>query len=307
MLKYVIKRVLLLIPVLIGITLMIFVVLDFSPQDPVMIALGAGEITTESYEAQKELMGLNDPLLVRYGKYILNVLQGNLGKSWFQGYNVSAEFAHRLPYSLMIGIYANVMSILIGIPFGIIAGVRHNKTTDVIVTFIALVLASAPSFWLGMLLQVFISVRLGLLPVSGADTFRHLFLPSFVAASAMIAQNMRVTRTWLVDVIRSDYVRTARAKGAREYTVIMKHALRNALLPVITTLGMHFATIIGAVTIVETVFAVPGASIFLINAVKTGDIPIVMGCIVIVAIFVGSVNLLIDLIYAMVDPRVKLS
>jgi len=123
----------------------------------------------------------------------------------------------------------------------------------------------------------------------------------------MTAQNMRITRTWLVDVISSDYVRTARAKGANELTVILKHALRNALLPVITTLGVHFATIVGTVAIVETVFAVPGASVFLINAVRTGDIPIVMGSIVIIALFVGVVNLLIDLIYALVDPRVKYS
>jgi peptide/nickel transport system permease protein len=307
MLKYVIKRLVLLIPVLIGITLLVFVVLDLSPGDPVMIALGTGEYTAADYEARREAMGLNDPIIVRYVKYILNLLRGDLGVSWFQGYNVAEEFAHRLPFSLKIGIFANLISIVIGVPFGIIAGIRHNKSPDFIVTFIALVLAAAPNFWLGMMGQIYLSVKLGLLPVSGVGTFWHYVLPASVAASTMTAWNMRVSRTWLIDIINSDYVRTARAKGAHEFTVIMKHALRNALLPVITTLGIHFAIIFGTVTIVETVFAVPGASLFLINAVKTGDIPIVMGCIVIVALFVGVVNLLIDLIYALVDPRVKYS
>jgi peptide/nickel transport system permease protein len=307
MVKYVIKRLALLIPVLIGITLLVFAVLDLSSGDPVMIALGVGEFTAEDYTAQKELMGLNDPFFIRYVKYIGNVLQGDFGTSWFQGYNVGDEFAHRLPYSLRVGVYANLISIILGIPFGIIAGIRHNKSSDFIITFVALVLAAAPNFWLGMMGQIYLSVKMGLLPVSGVGTFWHYLLPASVAASTMTAWNMRVSRTWLIDVIRSDYVRTARAKGAHESTVILKHALRNALLPVITTLGMNLATILGTVTIVESVFAIPGASLFLINAVKTGDIPIVMGCIIIVALFVGIVNLLVDLIYAMVDPRVKYS
>ena len=307
MLKYLIKRLLLLIPVVIGITLLIYIVLDLSPRDPVLIVMGAGEFTDEQYEAQREVMGLNGPLIVRYARYIVNIVKGDFGKSWFQGYNVAVEFSHRLPYSLKLGIYANLISIILGIPLGIIAGVRHNKATDFILTFISLILASAPAFWLGMLGQVYLGVRLGLLPVSGAATFSHYILPAFVVAGMMTAQNVRITRTWLIDVIRSDYVRTARAKGAREFTVILKHALRNALLPVITTLGMHFAMIMGSITVIETVFAVPGVSSFLINAVRIGDVPIVMGCIVIIAIFVGIVNLLVDLIYALVDPRVKFS
>jgi peptide/nickel transport system permease protein len=307
MLKYVIKRLILLIPVLFGITLLVFIVLNLSPSDPVLIALGNGEFTVADYEAKKAAMGLNEPLLVRYINYIKDLFRGDLGTSWFQGFDVASEFGHRLPYSLKIGVFANFISILIGIPFGIIAGIRHNKSMDFIVTFVALILAAAPNFWLGMMGQIYLSVKLGLLPVSGIGSFWHYILPAAVAASNMTANNMRITRTWLVDVINSDYVRTARAKGAHEFTVVVKHALRNALLPIITTLGMNFATILGSVMIVETVFAVPGASLFLINAVKTGDIPIVMGCIVIVALFVGVVNLLIDLIYALVDPRVKYS
>jgi len=307
MLKYIIKRLLLLIPVVIGITLLIYIVLDLSPRDPVLIVLGSGEFTEAQYNAQQEAMGLSGPLIVRYAKYMVNLLKGDFGVSWFQGFSVSAEFSNRLPHTLKLGIFANVIAIVVGIPLGIIAGVRHNKGTDFVLSFLSLVLASAPTFWVGMLGQVYISVRLGILPVSGAETFSHYILPSFVVAGMWIAQNVRTTRTWLIDVIRSDYVRTARAKGAREFTVITKHALRNALLPVITTLGAHFAMIMGILTVIEIVFAIPGVSSFLINAVRIGDVPIVMGCIVIIALFVGIVNLLVDLIYALVDPRVKFS
>ncbi len=207
---------------------------------------------------------------------------------------------------MKVGVFANLISIVIGIPLGIIAGVRHNKATDFVLTFMSFILASAPNFWLGMLGQVYLCVRAGILPVSGAATFAHYVLPAIVCASSWTAQNLRVTRTWLIDVIRSDYVRTARAKGASEARVVLRHALRNSLLPVITTLGMHFAMIMGSITIIETVFAIPGASSFLINAVRTGDVPIVMGCMAVIALFVGVVNLLVDLLYALVDPRVKL-
>ena len=306
MLKYIFKRLLMLIPVLLGITLLIFVILAFSPNDPAAIILGA-DYTLEQLEAQREDMGLNDPVLVRYVKYMWNLVRGDFGISWFNGYDVAKEFSSRMPYSLQLGIYANIFSIILGIPLGIWAGVRHNKPADFVISFFSLILASAPSFWLGMLAQVYISVRLGLLPVSGASSFTHFILPSVVMGAMLTASNVRITRTWLIDVVNSDYVRTARAKGAREFTVIVKHALRNSLLPVVTTLGMHFAMIMGSVTIMETVFAIPGASTFLLSAVRTGDVPIVMGCIVVISLFVGIVNLLIDLIYALIDPRVKFS
>ena len=307
MLKYIIKRLLLLIPVVIGITLLIYVVLDLSPRDPVLVVLGAMEFTPEQYEAQKIAMGLDGPLVVRYFRYLWNLVRGDFGTSWFQGYSVAAEFAGRLPHTLKLGIFANLLSIVVGIPLGIIAGARHNKITDFVLTFISLILASAPTFWVGMLGQVYLCVKLGLLPVSGATTFVHYILPSAVVAGMWTAQNLRTTRTWLIDVIHSDYVRTARAKGASELTVIVKHALRNALLPVVTTLGAHFAMIMGILTVIEIVFAIPGVSSFLINAVRIGDVPIVMGCILIIAVFVGVVNLLVDLVYAVIDPRVKFS
>jgi len=306
MLRYIMKRLLLMIPVVIGITLSIYIVLDLSPMDPVMATLG-DEYTVEQYDARKTEMGLDGPLVVRYVRYMSHAITGNLGDSWFNNYNVTDEFVHRLPYSLKLGIYANLISIVLGIPLGIIAAVRYNKETDLVLTFFALLLVSAPGFWVGMLAQQYISIHLGLLPVSGAATFAHYVLPSMVLAAVETATNMRVTRTWLIDVIRSDYVRTARAKGAGEVRVLVRHALRNALLPVITTLGAHFALIVGGVAITETVFAVPGIGSFLVNGVRTGDAPVVMGCVIVIALFVGAVNLLVDLLYAVADPRVKYS
>ena len=306
MLKYIIKRILYLIPVLVGITLLIYLVLSLSPIDPVSLRLGS-EYTYEQWYAMSESMGLNKPLLMRYLTYLINIFRGDFGRSWFLGINIAQELAHRIPYSLLLGAYANVISIVIGIPLGIIAGVRHNKPTDFILTFFALLLASAPGFWLGMLGQIFISLNLGLLPVSGVGSLAHFTLPAIVLGGALTASNLRTTRTWLIDVIRSDYVRTARAKGANEFRVVLRHALSNSLLPVITTLGFHFAMIMGTATVIETVFAIPGSSSFMINAVRTGDVPIVMGCIAVVALYVGIINLLIDLLYAAVDPRVKLN
>lgn len=307
MIRYVIKRLLMLIPVLFGITFVVFLILSLSPNDPAMIVLGAEDFTLEQLYAQREAMGLNDPLIVRYFTYMWNAVRGDFGTSWFLGFDVAYEFTQRLPFSLRLGIYANLISIILGIPLGIIAGVWHNKGADFAISFFALIMASAPSFWLSMLGQVYLSVGLGIFPVFGADTLWHFMLPAFVLGGILTASNVRITRTWLVDVIRSDYVRTARAKGAREFRVIMKHALRNSLLPVITSIGMGFAMIMGMVAIVEIVFAIPGASAFLISAVRTGDMPVVMGCIVVVALFVGIVNLLVDLLYAVADPRVKYS
>ena len=304
MVKYIGRRILMLIPVIIGITFMIYVVLSISPGDPEMIILGP-DATPEQLAEKRAELGLDKPVVVQYLNYMLNVLRGDFGTSWYMGFNVMAEFSHRLPYTFALAVLAIIVSVVIGIPFGAIAAVRHNGIVDYTATFLSLLLAAAPMFWLGMMMQLLFSLKLGWLPASGMTGFASFVLPVLSLSAQRIAMNTRMTRTWLLDTIRSDYVRTARAKGAKETRVIMLHALRNALLPVITTIGTYFSVAIGGSVVVETVYSFPGIGSYLVNAVKTKDIPIVMGSIILVSVFVGVINLIVDMMYAAIDPRVK--
>ncbi len=306
MIKYILHRLLLMIPVIFGITFLVFVVLMASPGNVAQMILGT-EATLEDIARKEQELGLDQPIIIQYLQYVWNALHGDFGTSWFQSFDVMEEFSHRIPYTLRLGFLAITWACVFGIPIGIIAAVRHNRPADHIVTFLSLLLNSAPAFWLGMMYQLFFSQKLGLLPASGVGGIKYYILPSLSLGGAILAANARTTRTWLLDVIRSDYVRTARAKGNKESTVIIKHALRNSLLPVITQIGVSFSIIMGGSVITETVYAFPGIGSFLINAVKTKDIPIVMACIVVVALIVGLTNLVVDLLYAVVDPRVQLS
>lgn len=305
MLRYTLKRILMLIPVVIGITFLVYLVLSVSPGDPARMILPE-DATEEMVQAKREELGLNDPVIVQYFHYMTKAVRGDFGRSWYQGFNVMEEFSHRLPYTLILASISTLVAVLIGVPAGVYAAVRHNRMPDYIITFLALLLSAAPTFWLGMMYQLLFSLNLGWLPASGASNWKCFVLPVLSLSGGMLAGNSRMTRTWLLDIIRSDYVRTARAKGNKEITVIFKHALRNALLPVITQIGVGFSKIVGGSLVAETVYAFPGIGSFLNAAVKTKDIPIVVGCIIVVSVIVGITNLVVDLLYAVVDPRVQL-
>lgn len=304
MAKYILKRVLSIIPVVIGISLFIFVIMSLSPGDPAQLILGS-EASPEDVAAKRTEMGLDDPLLVRYVNYMKGVLRGDFGTSWYNDYDVLSEFRARLPNTLTLGMMAMAISALAGIPLGIFAAVRQNSVFDYTAMVIAMVFASMPSFWFGLMAQVYISLRLGWLPATGVGSLKHFILPSLTLAAAQLASMFRMTRTSILEVIKQDYVRTARAKGAPEKKVIFKHVLRNGLLPVVTQLGISFALLLGGAIVTETVFAIPGVAALLINAVKLRDVPVVMGIVIIIACFVGVANLLVDLLYAVIDPRVK--
>lgn len=306
MLKYIAKRLLMLIPVMVGISLFIFLILNISPGDPARMILGL-DASPEDIAALRERLGLDKPILVQYVNYIWNALHGDFGESWYLGTSVAADFFHRLPNTFYLAVFANTLSIVIGIPLGIVAAVRHNHTPDYMVTVCSLLLSSAPGFWLGMLAQVLFCIHLELLPPSGVGSFKHFILPAITMGGGIIASNMRSTRTWLLDSIRSDYVRTARAKGAGEFRVITHHALRNSMLPVVTGLGMNFAGCMAGTAVTEAVYAIPGIGSYMTTGVKTKDIPIVLCSVIIIALMVGVVNLIVDIIYAFIDPRVKLN
>ncbi len=306
MAKYILKRILMLIPVVFGITLFIYVIMSLAPGDPATLILGA-DATWEEILAKRQELGLNDPVLVRYVKYMAGVLRGDFGTSWYNGYNVMSEFLSRIPNTLTLGLLSNLIVIIVGIPLGIIAAVKQNGVIDYSTLVLAMLFSSMPAFWFGLMAQIYFCLTLGWLPATGAESMKHFILPALTLASGSLAGQVRLTRTSMLEVNKLDYVRTARSKGCSESRIILKHVLRNGLLPVITSIGGHIATIVGGAIVTESVFAIPGVASLMINAVKIRDVPVVMGIIVVISVFVGVINLLVDLTYALVDPRVKLN
>lgn len=305
MIRYILKRLVLIIPVVIGITLFIYLLLDFAPGDPVSMILGTDATPEQVAEVRREL-GLDQNVIVRYVSYMSSALRGDLGTSWVNSRPVLDEFLERFPNTLALAFSALAITIVFGLSFGTIAAVRQNKPIDGITLILALLFASMPTFWFGLMMQLLFALKLNLFPAMGVGSIRHLVLPAFALSLGTIANQVRMTRSSVLDVINMNYVRTARSKGAGEFRVIFRHVLRNALMPVVTNWGLTFATAFGGTIISETIFSIPGISSFLINAVKVRDVPVVMGTVIIVAVIVAVINLIIDLIYALIDPRVKL-
>ncbi|MGI6239904.1 MAG: ABC transporter permease [Christensenellales bacterium] len=305
MLKYILKRLLLLVPVVLGVTFFIFVILSFAPGDPAQLILGA-EATPEMILEKREELGLNDPLILRYGKYIWGILHGDFGSSWYNGYDVLGEFAGRLPNTLKLGIFAMAISSIIGIALGVVTAVKQYSGLDYMTLVIAMLFSSLPAFWFGLMTQIYFALKLKWLPATGADSWMHFILPAFTLAAAQLAGQVRLTRSSMLDVIKQDYVRTARSKGCTQRRVIMHHVMRNGMLPVVTGLGMSFAGLISGAIVTESVFSIPGVASLMINAVKIRDVPVVMGILFVIAVFIGCVNLLVDLLYGVIDPRVKI-
>ena len=298
MLKYILKRLLLIIPVVIGITLFIYLLLDIGMGDPTALILGP-DASAEQVAALRAELGLDKSVFVRYFNYMYNAIQGDLGNSWYNSRPVIDEFLLRLPNTLALAFSALGITIVIGLTFGTLAAIRQNRPIDGITLIFALLFASMPSFWFGLILQIIFCLELQWLPPMGSGTFKHMILPATTLALGTIASQVRMTRSSILDVVNMNYIRTARAKGAGEFRVVFRH------VPVVTNWGLTFATAFGGTIISETVFSVPGISTFLINAVKVRDIPIVMGTVIIVSVIVALINLIIDIIYAFIDPRVK--
>ena len=302
-LKYALKRLLMLIPVIIAVTFLLFMILSFAPGDVPRMILGE-DATEEQIEELRHEMYLDRPLLVRYGKYMMDACRMDFGKSWMSGYEVLSEFGRRLPFTLLVTTLSVLFAVGVGIPLGIASAVKEHSLLDYGSSFLAMLLASMPAFWLGTLCQIFFCLMLRWLPVSGIGSWKHYILPSVILGASTLASMIRMSRTSMLDVIKMDYIRTARAKGASESKVLYHHAMRNSLIPVITQIGISFAGGIGGAIVTENIFAVPGIGSMLVNAVKGRDVPVVMGVIIFVTIIVGVVNLVVDLICAVVDPRI---
>lgn len=304
--KYAGKRLLMLIPVIICVTFVLFLILSAAPGDIARNLLG-DDATEEQIAAKKAEMGLDQPLLTRYVNYMAGVCRLDFGTSWTNNEEVLDRFAARLPNTLLLSTLAMTFAITVGVPLGIGSAIKQYSLLDYGSSFVAMLLFSLPAFWLGTMCQVLFCVSLRWLPTSGLGTPAHWVLPTIILGANTMATMIRMSRTSMLDVIRQDYIRTARAKGASERVVIRHHAMRNGLIPVVTQIGVSFAGTIGGAVVTENIFAIPGIGTLLLNAVKSRDVPVVLGTVIFVTIIVGVINLLVDLLCAKIDPRINLA
>jgi peptide/nickel transport system permease protein len=311
MLTYIARRLLLAIPVLLGASFLVFSSIRWIPGDPAVAM--AGELATPEFIAKvRSDLGLDRPLLVQYGIYLQRALQGDLGQSVRSGLPVVDEIVSRIPRTLQLATISLIVSVSIGIPIGVISATRANTWIDGGSMIFALLGVSMPIFWLGLMLMGFFAVQLPnwlnlsgpVLPPTGSGTWQHFIMPTIALAANSMAIQARMTRATMLDVLRSDYVRTARAKGAKERIVIYKHALPNALVPIVTIVGLQFGTLLGGAVITETVFAWPGVGRLLIDAIGYRDYPIIQGAVLFITTGFVLVNLLVDILYAYLNPRI---
>ncbi|OZV12214.1 peptide ABC transporter [Tissierella sp. P1] len=302
--KYIIRRLLLLIPVMLGVTFLVFTIMYFTPGDPAKLILGESA-QPEQVEALREEMGLNDPFIVQYFRFIAKALTGDFGRSYSTKKPVFDEVFARFPATLKLTVAAMIIAVIIGIPVGIISATKQYSALDSISMIGALIGVSMPVFWLGLMLILVFSVKFRILPSSGSDTLLHLILPAFSLGVGSAAIITRMTRSSMLEVIRQDYIRTARSKGVAEKKVINKHALKNALIPVVTVIGLQFGGLLGGAVLTESVFSWPGLGRLMVDAIKQKDSPTVLASVVFISVTFSVVNLLVDMLYAFIDPRIK--
>lgn len=306
MVKYIIKRLLWMIPIVLGVTVLVFTLMCFTPGNPAETILGA-TATQEDLDAKTEELGLNDPYIVRLGNYLMQVyVKHDLGSSWITKVDIMSSIAEKLPRTMILSLVTMLIAFGVGIPLGIVAATHQNQWQDSLSMVFALIGVAIPNFWLALLLIILFSVKLGWLPAMGIDAgIKSYILPALAACMGSLATCARQTRSSMLDVIRSDYITTARSKGVPERAVIFKHALKNALIPIITMAGSTFGHLLGGMIIIETVFSIPGMGNYIIGAVNNRDYPVVQGGTIFLAITFSLCMLLVDLLYAAVDPRIK--
>lgn len=304
MYKYVLKRLALLIPIILGVTFIVFSIMSLTPGDPGRLILGTSA-PQEAIDQLNHKLGFDEPFLIRYVDYIKNAVQGDFGNSYRTNKPVFEEIFSRFPTTLKLAILGVLTSIIIGIPIGILSAVKQYSKLDIISTTAAMLMASIPGFWLGLMLIILFSLKLGWLPSNGIGSVANYILPTITLALPSAANIIRLTRSTMLETIRQDYIRTARSKGATEKTVIWKHALRNALLPVITVIGMDFGALLGGTILIESIFSIPGLGMLMLTAIRMKDIPQVMAAVLFLASLFCIIMLLVDLIYAYIDPRLR--
>lgn len=332
MLKYIVKRVLMLIPVLLGVSFIVFFLLRVCAPDPAPVVLGE-HATAASVQEWREANGLNDPVLVQYIDFIKGALTGDLGTSYYTKTPVITEVMSRFPATAELAVMAIIIASVLGILMGVLTAVKKNSIFDNLGMLFCLIGVSVPIFWLGVLMQILFAKNLGLVPVSGAmsgallvdkvtgsylidaflsgdmanvrDVLWHMILPSVTLAFYTLAIISRMTRSSMLDTLNQDYIRTARAKGISEGRVIRKHALRNALMPIVTVIGLQFGSLLGGAVLTETVYGWPGIGKYLVECAQKSDFPVVQASVLLIAVIFVFLNLIVDVIYAFLDPRIS--
>lgn len=303
---FILQRVIALFPLLLGVSLLVFLMTQLVPGDPVMMMLGEYSVASaEDIEKLRTQLGFNDPLHVQYGRYLSGLVQGDLGDSMRSRKPVAQLILQRLPRTIELTVSALLFSILFGTVMGITAALHHNSWLDYLTVTIALLGVSVPGFWLALLLILFFSVYLGWLPVLSDPGIKGLILPALALGLWAGGTIARLVRSGMLEVIRQDYIRTAYAKGLAERSVVYQHALRNALLPVVTVVGLQFGQILAGTVIIEAVFSRPGLGLMLVNAIIAKDFPLVQGIVMFVAAAYIIVNSLVEILYVWVDPRIR--
>lgn len=317
MLKYVTRRVLLIFPTLFILSLVIFGLLRVLPGDVAMMILGGEDAikSESSINAIREKLGLNRPLYVQYAGWLWDTVRGDFGKSLYSDLSVGGQLAQRIPITLEIAILAKLLSIVVGVPIGIISAVKQNSFIDLSLRFLTIFFLAAPSFWLGLLVILGGALWFNWIPPLGYNpiwkgpvaNFQQLIWPVIILSHNGLAVIARMTRSSMLEVMREDYIRTARAKGLAEQMVIMRHALKNALIPVVTLAGLQFAALLGGTVIIEYIFGIPGIGSYFIQAIQTKDYPVVQGMVIAFATVFMLINLVVDILYGWLDPRISYS
>ncbi len=302
---YLLRRLALTVPIILGIVIVTFLIVQLIPGDAVSAMQGQLKMSAQQMEEMRQALGLNDPLHVQLGRYLAQLAQGNLGRSLFGAQPVALLISSNIGATIQLTLAAMLVAIIIGVPLGVFAAIKQGSAWDVIATTTAMLGVSIPAFWLGLMLIQLFAVTLGWLPITGDRGLRGLIMPAVALGVAEAAIITRLTRSSLVEILGLDYVRTARAKGLIERAVVWQHALRNALLPLLTMIGMQFGTLFGGAVIIENVFSRQGLGALATQAVINRDFPVVQGCVMVAAVLYVLVNLLVDVLYAVVDPRIR--
>ncbi|MCD5324172.1 MULTISPECIES: nickel ABC transporter permease [Pontibacillus] len=306
MFVFIIRRLMQMIPVVLGVILVVFLIMQMVPGDPAVLL--AGESASKEQVAQlREQLGLNKPLLIQYVDYVKDVATGDLGTSVRSGRPVAEEIFTRLPVTVELAFWSILVTTVLGLIAGIISATKQYSISDVSIMVVALLGVSLPNFWLGLMLILAFAVNFQIFPVSGWGSFMHVVLPAITLGTAGAAIVARMTRSSMLEVISQDYIRTAKAKGVKETYIVYKHALKNALIPVITVVGLQFGALLGGTVLTETVFAINGLGRLIIDAIRMRDLPVVQGSILVVSIIFVIVNMFVDIAYRLLNKRVDLN
>lgn len=324
--EFVARRLALLVPTLLGVSFLVFLMLHLTPGDPVTLIIGIDNYTEERAEEVREQLGLNDPFLVQYGRFLANAVRGDFGDSIRLRRDALGAVLERLPATFEITLLALGVALLVAVPVGVIAAVKRNTVIDQGTMVASLLGIAIPNFWLALILIILFSINLGWLPPSGRHmpitaaalgaardgawgdlftTLRHLVLPCIALGAAQAGLLTRLVRSTFIEVLHNDYIRTARTKGVPPVKVLGKHALRNALIPVVTVLGLQLGTLMGGAIVTETVFSWPGVGRLVVTSIFTRDFPVVQTAVLVIAVLVVGINLLVDVLYAVIDPRIR--